>query len=97
MPAQIGGHRRGRLKERGEQIPVGLEQRIFRVEDVEMDGAVVSVDGGLDGVANVVDRADAVQIDAFRVRMHARRHVAIDDPDQAAVVGENEVGVGVPG
>ena len=97
MAAQIGGHRRGRLEQIGKQIPIGLEQRVVGIEDVEVHRAVVGVDGGFHRIADVVELADAFHADFGRVRMDIGGHVAIDDPNQAAGVGEHQVGIGVPG
>src|SRR5208337_540150 len=44
VAAKIGGHCRRILKQIGEQIPVGLEQRVAGLKNVEMHRSVVSVD-----------------------------------------------------
>ena len=51
-----------RLEQIGEQIPVGLQQRVGGIENVQVNRSIVSIDGRLDGIADVVERSDALQI-----------------------------------
>ena len=45
--AQIRRHGSGRRKQLREQVLVGRNQWVFAVENLEMDIAIVSIDGGL--------------------------------------------------
>ena len=42
------------LEQTGQHLPIGLDDRIVIVEDVERHRAVIGVDHRLDGVAQVV-------------------------------------------
>src|SRR5579863_3201673 len=94
--AEVGGHGGGRLEEMGKEVAVGAQHRVFFVEDVKMDGAVIGVDGGLDGVANVIHIAGAFDSDAAGIGMAVGGHVAIDHPDEVAFGGDDEIGVAIP-
>ena len=48
-------HRVERLEERREGLSVGLDQGVVGVRDVELGGAVISIDHDLHRVADVVD------------------------------------------
>ena len=52
--AQVLRHGRERLENPREDLRVGLDERVGRIADIEMNFAVVSIDGRLDGVADVV-------------------------------------------
>ena len=73
VAAQIGGHGGRRLEQIGKQIPISLQQRVVRFEDVEMHRAVVGIDGGLHGIADVVELADSFQTDFGRIGMDDRK------------------------
>jgi hypothetical protein len=57
--------------------------------DIEIDAARIGIDGGLDGVAHVVARAGA----GIGIGIPFRRRVAVEHPDERAVVGDDQVGV----
>ena len=95
--ANRGGHRLHRLEQVREHVRIGLDDRIGPVEHVDRGGPVIGVDGGFDGVADVVDlRAETAHADRLRVRVGVGGGVAVQDPDQAAVVGYRQVRVGIP-
>src|SRR5438128_2031630 len=54
MSTKVGGHFRGVMKKRGKGRAIGLNQRIFRIKNVEAGTAVVSIDDNLHAVANIV-------------------------------------------
>ncbi len=90
----------GHLREAREQLRerglVRLDHRVLRVDDVEVDRAVVRVDGRLHRVAHVVERAvePAGAVEALRVRVLVARRVAVEHPDQPTV-RDHRVRVGV--
>ena len=79
------------MKRSGKALPVGLQDRVGRVDDVEVDGAVVGVDDDLDGVADVVEPVievgalEPVDRRPLRVRVPVRRRVGVEDPLDATV------------
>ena len=82
--AQAGGHRVDGLEELGERALVRLDDRVLRIDHIEVDGSLVRVDHDLDRVADVVDVV-VVEGRRLRVGVGCAGRVGIDHPVQAAV------------
>lgn len=95
--AEFGGHGGGGLEEFGVELAPSEDNGVFVVKDVEVGFAGVGVDGGLDGVADVVDAAGGAGADGIGEGVGVGGGVAVGHPDEAAFFGEDEVGVFVPG
>ena len=65
---QIRRHLAAVLEQAGQHLPIGLDDRIVGVEDVERDRAVIGVDDRLDRVAQVVAAAGATAANPDRPR-----------------------------
>ena len=94
MLAQVGGHVVDRLDEVGEDLLPRIEDRVVAAPElrpVQVDRAVIRVDRRLQRRVDVVDRRTA-EAGELRVRVRARRRVAVDHPDDA-VGGDDGVGV----
>ena len=96
VTAQIGGHPGSRSEQMREQTAIRRQQRILLVENVQLHGAVIRVDGRFHRVADVVEGSQALVGNGPRVGVRIGRHVAVHDPDQMARVAENHVRIGVP-
>ena len=58
--AQADRHFVERLEERGKGAAIGARDRVVRLGEVEVGGAVIGVDDDLDGVADVADARRAL-------------------------------------
>ena len=92
MLAERGGHQRCVFEERWEDGAPCLEDRVFGVEDVEGDRAMVGIDDGLHAVAHVV-----VAAVVGRVGIVGRARVAVQNPLHTALAVENQIGIVVEG
>ena len=61
-----------------------------------MHRAIVGIHGGFHRIADVVELADAFQTNFGRIGMDIGSHIAIDNPNQAAGIGENQIRIGIP-
>ena len=68
----------------------------MRDENVHVRLAVISIHGGLDRVAHIVEPAEILVLDRSRIRMCFRCGIAVDDPYQPPVIGEHQVGIRIP-
>ena len=91
VPHEIRREGGGGLEQIGEDVRPGADDRICVVHDVEVHRSVIGVDDRLDRVAHVVE-ADRVRL---RVGVAVGRGVGVLDPVEPAVVGDDDVGVGV--
>ncbi len=90
------------LVEVGEQVrerrPVRPDERVLRVDDVELHRAVVGVDRRLHRVAHVIEFVVETGVARprrhLRVRVTARRGVRVEDPRDAAAA-DDRVRIGV--
>ena len=97
MLADRGGHGLHGLEQLRKQVGVGLDDRVFGVEDIELGGAVVGIDGRLDRVANVVDAGtELADANRLRIGMGVRGRVTVQDPDQPTLLRDHHVRVRVP-
>ena len=94
--AQVGRHCGWSSKRVRKEIAIGIDQRIVGIEYIQVDGPVVRIDGRFHRIADVVHFADVFEVNEARVGMGMRRHVSIDNPDQAAVGGEHKIGIVIP-
>ncbi len=81
-------------EEAGENAAIRGNDRVARVEHVERRGAVVSVDDGLDAVSHVVDSVAKHAVVA-RVRVGIGRRERVDDPDEPALLRDDNVWIGI--
>ena len=88
---EVDGELVGGLEQVGEDVLPDLDDGVLVVDDVEVDGAVVGVDHRLDRVAHVVV-THAVRL---RVGVAVGDRVGVLDPVEAAVLADDDVGVGV--
>ena len=93
--AEMGDQGRRRLGDRAKEVAedraVGVGDRVGNAGSVEGDGAVVGVDGRLDGVPDVVDTVERrVTVDRRGAREAVARRVGVDHPHQPAV-GDHQV------
>ena len=93
---EIGGHLLERFEDSGEDLLVGADDGIIGIGDEELHGAVVGVGYDLHGVADVVEGAGGAG-EALRIGIHVGGGVGVLNPVEAAVLGGDDVGVGVVG
>src|SRR5205814_9626541 len=76
-----------------EETGIRLDQRVGGVADVEVEPSVVGVDGSLHGIAHVV----AYLVIRLGIRVHRGGGVGVQHPVKGAVLGDDQVGIGVVG
>ena len=77
MGAQVFGHRVEWLQQSRKSFGEGLNNRIPRVAQVEIDRALVSIEHCFDGVTNIISTLLAQRLG---IRKAVRNRVAVDDP-----------------
>ena len=88
VPAQALGHRRQVAEQFGHGRPVGPDDRVVGLDDIEGDIAVVGVDHDLQGIADVVV---GVEI-GLRVGIGLGNRIGVLDPIEPAPI-DREVGI----
>ncbi len=91
VAAQVFGHPLQRLENPGEYFGVGLNDGVLRVAYVEVDRAIVGIDHRFDRIADVIAQAG----DRLGVRVTVGCGVPVQKPEQAAFLGNHQVGIWV--
>ena len=83
MRPKIGGHgRKAGENKFGNRCRYAAYQRIFIVEDIHVDVAIIGVHRGLDGIANVVEPLSIIENSSGGVWMRIAGQVSVYDPYQ---------------
>ena len=73
------------MEERGKRCAIRLNQRVIRIEHVELRRAIVGIDGDLDAVTNVIDGSLSGPV-VTRIRIIPSFREGIHDPVEPPII-----------